>query len=103
WKYDFTNHVSGEKFNPEKPLNVSPNNTGLKELPPAQKPMVWYSYDLSREFPLVGTGGRSAMAGPVFYNEDFKNARRKFPYYCNGKLFIYEWMRDWILIVTFSE
>ncbi|MEJ0103985.1 MAG: PQQ-dependent sugar dehydrogenase [Bacteroidota bacterium] len=103
WKYDFTSNTPGEKFDPGKPVNTSPNNTGLNELPPAQKPMIWYSYELSREFPLVGTGGRSAMAGPVFYTDDFKNAKRKFPDYYNCKLFIYEWMRDWIMAVTLNE
>lgn len=103
WKFNFTNNTSGEKFDPEKPINTSPNNTGLKELPPTQKPMIWYPYEASKEFPLLGTGGRSAMAGPVFYNDDFKNAKRKFPEYYNGKLFIYEWMRDWIMVVTFKE
>ena len=102
WKYDFTSNTSGDKFDPQKPINTSPNNTGLHELPPAQNPMIWYPYEPSREFPLLGTGGRSAMAGPVFYNDDFKNAKRKFPDYYNGKLFIYEWMRDWIMAVTLN-
>ena len=30
-----------EKFNPEKPINNSPNNTGLQELPAAQKAFIW--------------------------------------------------------------
>ena len=29
-------------------------------------------YAESKEFPLVGSGGRNAMAGLVFYSEDFK-------------------------------
>jgi cytochrome c len=100
WKFDFATNTSGEKYNPEKPVNTSPNNNGLQELPPAQKPLIWYSYDASREFPQLGTGGRSAMAGPVYYADDFQNASRKFPAYFNGKLFIYDWMRDWIFTVT---
>lgn len=100
---DFITGKQGEPFNPEKPLNLSPNNTGLRELPPAQKAFIWYPYDRSPEFPLVGTGGRTAMAGPVFYSEDFKNAERPFPDYYNGKLFIYEWMRGWIMTVTMDK
>ena len=103
WKFDFASNTPGEKFDPANPINNSPNNTGLHELPPAQKPLIWYPYEPSREFPLLGTGGRSAMAGPVFYSDDFANAKRKFPDYYNGKLFIYEWMRDWVMTVTLNE
>jgi cytochrome c len=102
WDYDFATGRSGEKFDPEKPVNNSPNNTGLKELPPAQKAFLWYTAAETKRFPLFGSGGRSAMAGPVFYSEDFANARRAFPDYYNKKLFIYEWMRDWIIAVTLS-
>lgn len=100
---DFKTGKQGPPFDPEKPINRSPNNTGLTELPPAQKAFIWYPYDNSPEFPLVGSGGRTAMAGPVFYSEDFKNAERPFPDYYNGKLFIYEWMRGWIMTVTMDK
>lgn len=100
---DFATGKSGEKFDPAKPINTSPNNTGLIELPPSQKAFIWYPYDLSNEFPLLGTGGRTAMAGPVFYSEDFKKATRAFPDYYDKKLFIYEWMRGWIMAVTMDE
>jgi cytochrome c len=100
---DFATGKVGPKFVAEKPINESPNNTGLKELPPAQKAFIWYPYDASTEFPLVGKGGRTAMAGPVFYSEDFKNAKRAFPDYYDGKLFIYEWMRGWIMAVTMDK
>jgi cytochrome c len=102
-EYDFTAQKSGEKYNPEKPINNSPNNTGLAELPPVSPPFIWYPYAESEEFPLVGSGGRNAMAGPVFYSEDFKNAKRPFPDYYNNKLLIYEWMRGWIMAVTLDK
>ena len=100
---DFKTGKAGPKFDPSKPINNSPNNTGLNELPPAQNAFIWYPYDISPEFPLLGTGGRTAMAGPVFYSEDFKNAARAFPDYYDGKLFIYEWMRGWIIAVTMDK
>lgn len=98
--YDFANDKARENFDIEKPINNSPNNTGLKNLPPAQKAMIWYPYAASKEFPLVGSGGRNAMAGPVFNSDDFKGKARAFPNYYNGKLFIYDWMRGWIMAVT---
>ncbi len=100
---DFATGKQGSPFNPEKPVNNSIYNTGLKELPPAQKAFIWYPYDASKEFPLVGTGGRTAMAGPVFYSSDFSKAKRSFPDYYNGKLFIYEWMRGWVMAVTMDS
>jgi cytochrome c len=102
-EYDFAAQKSGEKYDPAKPINNSPNNTGLTELPPVSDPFIWYPYADSEEFPLVGSGGRNAMAGPVFYTEDFKNAKRPFPDYYNGKLLIYEWMRGWIMAVTLDK
>lgn len=100
---DFKTNKSGAVFDAAKPVNNSPNNTGLKELPPAQKAFIWYPYDVSKEFPLLGKGGRTAMAGPVYHAKDFANAQRAFPSYYDGKLFIYEWMRGWIMAVTMDS
>ena len=102
-KVDFADNKIGEKFEASRPINNSPNNTGLQELPPAQNAFIWYPYGESKEFPLVGTGGRNAMAGPVFYTDDFKKASRSFPDYYDGKLFAYEWMRGWIISVTMDN
>lgn len=103
YKYDFYNKKSLEQWDANAPTNTSPNNTGLKVLPPAQKAFIWYPYGLSKEFPLVGNGGRNAMAGPVFYSDEFKNATRAFPKYYNGKFLAYEWMRGWIMAVTMDK
>ncbi len=102
-KYDFANEKSLEKWDANAPKNTSPNNTGLEILPPAQEAFVWYPYAESKEFPLVGSGGRNAMAGPVFYSEDFKDSERAFPKYYDGKFFAYEWMRGWIMAITMDE
>ncbi|MGZ3573510.1 MAG: ThuA domain-containing protein, partial [Gemmatimonadaceae bacterium] len=92
--------VPGEKFDPAHPVNRSPNNTGLTDLPPARGAYIWYPYAPSPEFPIVGSGGRAAAAGPVFHRDDFRNAARPFPAYYEGKLFIYEFMRHWIMAVS---
>ncbi len=102
-KYDFAKEQSGEQYDPAKPVNNSPNNTGINQLPAAQKALIWYGYGESKEFPLMGAGGRSAMAGPVYYQDEFKNAPRAFPDYYDGKLLIYEWMRGWIMAVTLDK
>ncbi|HXE83290.1 MAG TPA: c-type cytochrome, partial [Gemmatimonadales bacterium] len=106
WKVKWIDsaHVeSGAQFNPAYVVNKSPNNTGLNVLPPARKPFIWYPYGPSPEFPIVGSGGRTAEAGPVYYRADFPNAARPFPAYYDGKLFIYEFMRHWIMAVTMNQ
>lgn len=103
--FDFeTNKIKeNSKFDPAKPINDSPNNTGLRELPPAQKAFIWYPYANSPEFPLVGSSGRSATGGPVFRKADFKNAPRPFPDYYEGKWLAVEFMRGWIMSITMDE
>jgi cytochrome c len=102
-QYDFATSQSGALYDPAKPVNKSVNNTGLNELPPAQKAFIWYPYAESKEFPLVGAGGRSAMAGPVYYKDQFGSAKRPFPDYYDGKLLTYEWMRGWLMAVTLDK
>ena len=72
---------------------------GLRELPPAQPAFIWYPYAASPDFPQVGTGGRNAMAGPVYYTDMYPKETR-LPDYYNGKLIIYDWIRGWIKAVT---
>ena len=97
---DSVTETSGEQFDPAHPVNRSPNNTGLNELPPARGAFIWYPYAPSPEFPIVGSGGRASAAGPVFHRDDFRGAARPFPQYYDGKLFIYEFMRHWIMAVS---
>jgi cytochrome c len=102
-EYDFEKEASDDNYNPEKPINNSPNNTGLRELPPIQKSFIWYPYAESAEFPWVGVGGRTAMAGPIYYSKNYQNSNVAFPEYFDGKLFVYEWMRNWVYIITMDE
>lgn len=101
--YDFETKEEGPRFNPENPVNISPNNSGLKKLPRAQSAFIWYGRGVSGKFPLVGSGGASAMAGPVFHGEDFEGKPFRLPDYYEGKLLIYEWMRNWVMAVEFDE
>ncbi|GAB1309328.1 hypothetical protein KH5_20110 [Urechidicola sp. KH5] len=100
--YDYATGVAGDFFDPEKPLNDSRNNTGLRELPPAEPAMVWYPYAASTEFPQVGTGGRNAMAGPAYYTDMYPKAKA-LPEYYNEKVIIYEWMRGWMKAITLFD
>ena len=100
--YDYATGKHSEFFNPANPINNSRNNTGLTELPPANPAFIWYPYAESPDFPQVGTGGRNAMAGPVYYTDLYPKETR-YPDYYHGKLFIYEWIRDWIKVVTLDK
>ncbi len=103
YRYDFDAKKSGELFDARKPINFSRNNTGLKELPPAQNAFIWYPYADSPEFPELGTGGRNAMGGPVYYYDDYDDFAGKFPRYFDRKLFVYDWMRGWVFTVKMKE
>jgi len=98
-QYDYATGKSGQLFDPQGAVNDSRNNTGKRILPPAQPAYIWYPYAESKDFPQVGSGGRCAMGGPVYYTDMYPDSTR-YPDYYNGKLFIYEWIRDWIKVVT---
>jgi glucose/arabinose dehydrogenase len=98
--YDYATGKSGAAFDPAKPINNSRNNTGLTELPPAEPAFIWYPYGISTtDFPSLGAGGRTAMAGPVYYSDLYPKETR-YPSYYDGKFFFNEWMRGYIKAVT---
>lgn len=100
--YDYATGTPGPAFDPEHVVNNSRNNTGVTNLPPAQPAFIWYPYGESPDFPILGKGGRCAMAGPVYYVNDYPEATR-YPEYYNGKLFIYDWIRNWVMAVTMNK
>jgi cytochrome c len=100
--YDFRSKKSGPLHDPARPVNNSPNNTGAAVLPPAQPAFIWYPYANSPDFPLVRNGGRNAMAGPVYYCDQYPEATR-YPDYFDGKLITYDWMRNWMMAVEMDS
>jgi glucose/arabinose dehydrogenase/cytochrome c551/c552 len=98
-RFDYTTGESGQPFDPENPVNDYEANTGIEELPPAQPAFIWYPYGTSSEFGDMGSGGRNAMAGPVYYTDLYPEETR-LPDYYDGKLFVYDWVRGWIKAVT---
>lgn len=98
-RFNYATGEPGEAFNPDNPINNSRYNTGIKELPKAKPAFIWYPYAASSAFPEVGTGGRNAMAGPVYYTDRYPEKSR-LPDYFDGKLLIYDWIRGWIKVVT---
>lgn len=101
--YDYENKKPLDKKDPDAPVNNSPNNTGLKNLPPVAPSFIYYPYGVSEEFPLVGTGSRSATGGPVYRQADFKGAKRPWPAYFEGKWIATDFSRGWIMLITMDE
>ncbi len=100
--FDYATQNVGEPFNPMQLVNNSPNNSGAEMLPPAQPAMIWYTFGESTEFPALGAGGINPMAGPV-YRRAASHTDIALPDYYIGKHLIYDWMRNWVQLVSFDE
>jgi cytochrome c len=94
--YNFATKESGSAFDPAHPVNDSPNNTGIHELPPAHPAFIWYPPGPSSRFPELGSGARSAMAGPIYHYDPKLASERKFPAAFDKLLFLFDWERSWI-------
>ena len=101
--YDWDTKKIGARIDPQHPINDSPRNTGIKELPPAQPAYLYYPYAASTEFPELGSGGRCAMSGPVYHFDAALTSPDKFPVFYDNTWFIYDWMRNWIKAIKLDE
>lgn len=98
-RHDFSTRMPLEPFDPAKPRNPSANNTGLKDLPPAQPAWIWYPYAPSTRFPSVGSGARTACAGPVYHFNEAQRSPHKLPREFDNTLFLFEWARHALFAV----
>lgn len=91
----------GAKFDcANGPVNDSPLNTGLTQLP---RPVAaWLPYD-GGSVPELGNGSESPMGGPVYHFNRFNRSQTKFPEYYDDTLFLYEWGRGLIRNVTLDK
>src|SRR3954451_19819597 len=95
--YNFATKTSGPKFNCDAPVNDSPNNTGLRNLPPAIGASAWMGYTEQdpRFTPDLGGGG-APMGGPRYHFDPTLASDRKFPAYYDNKWFVGELNNNWI-------
>jgi PKD repeat protein len=101
--YDFATGQSGPKFNCDAPVNNSPNNTGLTNLPPAIPADAWEGYtETDTRFPALGTGG-APMGGPRYHYDPSNPSKTKFPAFYDDKWFIAEWNNGWIKTATLDD
>lgn len=93
--YTFPSGPSGAKFDcAGGPVNNSPNNTGITQLPPAVP--AWLPYGGSGSPPEFTGGGLSPMAGPVYRYDPNNTSPVAFPQYYDGTFFAGEFGRRWI-------
>ncbi|KAA9373008.1 PKD domain-containing protein, partial [Microbispora cellulosiformans] len=100
--YNFATKQSGSAFNCAAPVNDSPNNTGLTNLPPVTPATVWYHYASdANNFPELSGG--APMGGPVYrYNAD-NTSTNKWPAYWDGKAMFGEWNNNAIWSFQLNE
>jgi cytochrome c len=101
--YDYINKKGGETVDVNAPMNISPSNTGAKQLPPAQPAFIAYPYAVSEVFPELGAGGRTALVADVYRANEYPESVNRYPGYYDNKLFIAEFMRAWVKVVSFDD
>jgi cytochrome c len=100
--YDFATSTAGAPFNCASPVNNSPNNTGLTNLPPAIAATVYYHYAADPAFPELGGGG-APMAGPAYRFDPNLASDRKWPAYWDGKAIFGEWNQNTLFSFQLNE
>ena len=58
--------------------------------------MIYWPYGASKEFPMLGQGGRTACAGPVFHFKPQFQKTGGFPEFFDNCLLFYDWQRPFI-------
>ena len=98
--FDFETRTAGKRFDVNHPVNDSPNNNGLRELPQPVPAFIWYPSGEFDRFPTMGVGARSAMVGPICRSANLHDAPLRLHDRFHDRLFIFEWARNWIQSVT---
>jgi glucose/arabinose dehydrogenase len=91
--YTFPSGPSGSRFNCAAPVNNSPRNTGLTNLPAARP--AWIKYD-GCSLAAFGCGSESPMGGAVYRYDATNPSSVKFPPALDGHYFATEFGRRWI-------
>ncbi len=87
--YDFATGTSGATFNCNAPVNESPNNTGITQLPAAIPATMWMGKSTSG-VPEIGGSGAPMTSGAYKYDAA-STSDRKWPAYFDGKAVWADW------------
>lgn len=102
--YDYAANKTGPLFDSAAPVNASKLNTGLRQLPPARRPIIAYGKDgMHNPWTGFAKGGAVPIAGPI-YRYDGKNPSKvKLPPHFDGHWFIAEAFQKWIKAVKMDD
>ncbi|MBP2328213.1 glucose/arabinose dehydrogenase [Kibdelosporangium banguiense] len=98
--YTFPSGPSGARFNCAAPVNDSPRNTGLRNLPAARA--AWIKYD-NCSVSAFGCGSESPMSAPVYRYDAANPSSVKFPPALDGHVFATEFGRRWIKAIDVNS
>jgi cytochrome c len=101
--HDYVTGKTGAMYDPKEPRNISPTNTGSQLLPPVQPAWIYYPYAGSEKFPMLGSGGRTACAGPVYHFEESLKSPAKLPRKFDNCLIFFDWERRFIKTVKLDS
>ena len=99
--YDFATGQSGSAYNCAAPVNDSPNNTGLTQLPPAIGAELWQGKS-STANPEIGGSGAPMTSGTYAYDPALKSDR-KWPAYFDGKAIWADWNNSRLFTVQLND
>ncbi|MCG5214845.1 RICIN domain-containing protein [Streptosporangium soli] len=87
------------------PVNNSPRNTGLQQLPPTKPALVWEQHGGSKEWPALDTPGGCGSPNhtEVYHYDATLDSPNKWPAYYDNKWLISEYCRNWIKEVQFGN
>jgi hypothetical protein len=92
-KYENGAWITTEYYNCAAIQNVSPNNYGIRNLPPAKPAVLWYSTaNTSDDGARLGvTNTETAVSGPMYRYDTALASTIKFPPQYEGKVFFFDW------------
>lgn len=101
--YNFANSTAGAAFSCDAPVNDSPNNTGLTNLPPAKPAVIWQSNNGSiTGTPEIGASGAPMTSGTYSYDPELASDR-KWPEYFDSKAIWADWNNNRLFTVQMNE
>lgn len=101
--YNFATSTAGAAFNCAAPVNDSPNNTGLTNLPAAKPAVIWQSNNASiTGTPEIGASGAPMTSGTYDYDPDLASDR-KWPAYFDSKAIWADWNNSRLFTVQMNQ
>lgn len=99
--HDFATGTSGATFNCNAPVNTSPNNTGITQLPAAIPSTLWMGKSTTG-VPEIGGSGAPMTSGGYQYDPD-SDSDRKWPEYFDGKAVFADWNDSRLFSVQLTD